>query len=51
MIAETFSVERAYIYVIDNERQKIIRYKDLESNITSEFPITEGLVGLAIQKR
>lgn len=47
MIAETFSVERAFIYLVDNENKRIMRYTD--DGDTKIFPIDAGLVGLAIK--
>ena len=49
MIAETFGVDRAYIYLVDHENKTIIRYTD--TGETKIFPIDAGLVGLAIRKR
>eukprot|EP00347_Sterkiella_histriomuscorum_P012659 403367722 len=49
MLAETFGVERAYIYLVDHENRQIMRYTD--TGETKIFPMSAGLVGLAIQKR
>jgi sugar lactone lactonase YvrE len=49
MLAEIFSVERAYIYLVDHESKTIIRYTD--TGETKIFPMHTGLVGLAIVKR
>jgi hypothetical protein len=35
MLAETFRVDRAYVYLVDNERGKIRRYTD--TGETKEF--------------
>lgn len=47
MIAETFSVDRAYIYLVDNEKKEIMRYTD--TGEVRVFPYHAGLVGLAIK--
>jgi hypothetical protein len=47
MIAETFSAERAYIYLVDNENKTIIRYT--ETGETKTYPIDAGLIGLGIR--
>lgn len=46
MLAETFSVDRAYIYLCDHEKQVIMRYTD--TGETKIFPIDAGLIGLGI---
>ena len=49
MIAETFSVDRAYIYLVDNDRKEILRYTD--TGEMKVFPIDAGLIGMAIRQR
>lgn len=49
MLAETFGVDRAYIYLVDYENRQIMRYTDIGE--TKIFPISAGLIGLAIEKR
>jgi len=46
MLAETFGVDRAYIYLVDNENKKIVRYTD--TGDTKIFSIEAGLIGLGI---
>jgi hypothetical protein len=43
MIAETFGVDRAYMYLVDNERGEILRYTD--TGETKIFPLDAGLIG------
>lgn len=49
MIAETFSAERAYIYLVDNDNKTITRYT--ETGETKIYPIDAGLIGLGIRAR
>jgi len=49
MLAETFGVDRAYIYLVDNDNKKILRYTD--TGETKIFSLDAGLIGLGIQKR
>lgn len=49
MLAETFRVERAYIYLVDYDKKTIMRYTD--TGDARVFPINTGLIGLAIQRK
>ena len=49
MLAETFRVERAYIYLTDYDKKIIFRYTD--TGETKTYPINTGLIGLAIQRK
>jgi hypothetical protein len=49
MLAETFACDKAFIYLVDNDKKEIIRYTD-EGEI-KVFPMHAGLIGLAIEKR
>lgn len=49
MIAETFSVDRTYLYLVDNEKKQIMRYTD--TGDTKVFPIDAGLIGMAVRQR
>lgn len=49
MIAESFSTDRAYIYLVDYETNSILRYTD--NGEKKVFPLDSGLIGLAIKKK
>ena len=49
MLAETFRVDKAYVYLVDYEKQSIMRYTDTGEQRV--FPLNTGLIGLAIQRK
>jgi sugar lactone lactonase YvrE len=49
MMAETFSTDKAYIYLVDNLANTITRYTD--TGETKTFPSEAGLIGLGVRQR